>query len=642
MNAYPRSAQPSLNGSERRERGNRPETSLLDLEGADDLRRGFGQPHPASAGRTFATRGDFDLPDDTRLIEAAFPIREVSLDSVHEKNVRHGHISTLHIWPARRPLAASRAALLTTLLRDPGSAEARRKLLRDMAGHVVEVPDSNGVTHEKTEGGVFRWGSESDPKLEKFRKQIRASFGGRAPRVLDPFAGGGAIPLEAKRLGCEVVASDLNPVAWFILRCTLHYPRLVREKRRLPEFALKDLGFVIKFLKAKGIVNKKDLNKALVDLGHSKTGYTQIPISSVTQASELANADFAWHLRAWAKYVLDAIRRDLASRYPTYAEFEPLRKKGRRKSSASSALPTKKTEPRAPRLLEPDENGNVSVADLNAEFDSDYLKNDANPRWVAKPPVAYLWARTAECGNCRAEIPLLKTGWLCKKGSKRVLLAMVPREDGSGVEFELRRNVPQSEGNAAQRREHDRKLDSGTMSRSGAACPCCRAISTMRDLRARGRSGLLGERMVAIVASGQLGKEYRLPRKEEIDAVNLRLEDLDEIFREIPFGLPDEPTPTAGAGAARAFSVDGYGLDSWVKLYTRRQLLALGSFVHVIRQANSAMVDYPADWREAIAAYLAPAIGRLADRGSTLATWTNDFEKIRSTFARFALPMIWE
>lgn len=587
----------------------------------------------------FAARGDFDLPDDTRLIEAAFPIREVSLDSVHEKNVRHGHISTLHIWPARRPLAASRAALLTTLLRDPGSAEARRKLLRDMAGHVVEVADSNGVTHEKTQGGIFRWGSESDPKLEEFRKQIRASFGGRAPRVLDPFAGGGAIPLEAKRLGCEVVASDLNPVAWFILRCTLHYPRLVREERRLPEFALKDLGFVIKFLKAKGIVNKKDLNKALVDLGHSKTGYTQIPISSVTQASEPANADFAWHLRAWAKYVLDVVRRDLASRYPTYAEFEPLRKKGRRKSSASSALPTKKTEPRAPRLLEPDENGNVSVADLNAEFDSDYLKNDANPRWVAKPPVAYLWARTAECGNCRAEIPLLKTGWLCKIGKKRVLLEIVPREDGSGVEFELRRNVPQGEGNAAQRREHDRKLDSGTMSRSGAACPCCGAISTMRDLRARGRSRLIGQRLVAVVVNGQAGKEYRLPTVHEIDASNVDYSDLEDIYQDIHSGLPTEPLASP---EALGFRAPLYGLDQWVKIFTNRQLLVLGTFVREIRQANSAMVDYPAPWREALAAYLAPAVGRLADRGSTLATWTNDRDTIRSTFARFALPMVWD
>ena len=73
---------------------------------------------------------------DTRLIEAIFPLRQTSIDSVHEKNVRHGHISTLHIWPARRPLAASRAVLLATLLRDPGHPEARRALLDRIAGHL--------------------------------------------------------------------------------------------------------------------------------------------------------------------------------------------------------------------------------------------------------------------------------------------------------------------------------------------------------------------------------------------------------------------------------------------------------------------------------------------------------------------------
>ena len=71
---------------------------------------------------------------DKRLIEAAFPLKQISLDSIHEKNVRHGHISTLHIWPARRPLAASRAAVLATLLPDPGRREERRKLLAWMAG----------------------------------------------------------------------------------------------------------------------------------------------------------------------------------------------------------------------------------------------------------------------------------------------------------------------------------------------------------------------------------------------------------------------------------------------------------------------------------------------------------------------------
>ncbi|GIX23838.1 MAG: hypothetical protein KatS3mg122_1069 [Caldimonas sp.] len=78
--------------------------------------------------------------------------------------------------------------------------------------------------------------------MDWFREEIRKAYGGRAPRVLDPFAGGGAIPLEAMRLGCEVTAIDINPVAWFILKCTLEYPqKLAGQKRRLPDFALRRL-----------------------------------------------------------------------------------------------------------------------------------------------------------------------------------------------------------------------------------------------------------------------------------------------------------------------------------------------------------------------------------------------------------------
>ena len=169
---------------------------------------------------------------DTRLIEVDFPLERVSLDSVHEKNVRHGHISTLHIWPARRPLAACRAALVATLLPDPGDAAARRALYRRLAGEVVETVGTerrDGRTAERrrreTRGGILHWGREGGPDLDRFRDRIRAAHGGRAPRVLDPFAGGGAIPLEAMRLGCEATAVDINPVAWFILKCTLDYPR---------------------------------------------------------------------------------------------------------------------------------------------------------------------------------------------------------------------------------------------------------------------------------------------------------------------------------------------------------------------------------------------------------------------------------
>ena len=748
-----------------------------------------------------------------RLIEAAFPLKQVSLDSVHEKNVRHGHISTLHIWPARRPLAASRAALLATLLPDPGSRDARRKLLERMAGRVVEAPSASGERmKEETRGGIFHWGREGSGELARFREEIREAFGGRAPRVLDPFAGGGAIPLEAMRLGCEAVAADINPVAWFILRCTLHYPRLLAgETRPLPAFALGDRGFVEGFLKAHGVTKTHAVREELARYGHGDGEAVQVTSPYIGSASPAAGADFAWHLRAWGRRVLAGARRTLAARYPTYAEFEPVRRKGR---GRSASLPTVRYRPRPPKLLEPDEDGRVSVASLNAEFDSFHLENEANPRWVAKPAVAYLWARTVRCGDCRAEVPLLKTRWLCKTAKKRVLLTMEPREDGAGVAFGVERGVPEGGGSAAQKREHDRNLGAGTMSGSGAKCPCCGAIVTTRDIRTGGRAGRIGERMTAVVVDGQEGKEYRLPTEVEMEAACVAEEELDRLYKQIPFGLPGEPvSPDRPSPNSRGASgLPRYGFGTWRQLFTNRQLLALGTFVREIRR-NADLVsgraplghdsesselpppwnpgfdadqfvvvdadrpamkeprvswergrsarndsrdgtpdayghgttsepdasnrdgipkagagsweygrparkedagqqrihaggtpafsgsggpsapdlrsvavasgtpafpghpsppflpdetarasrsgsmtsscaepvgdyepigDYPEEWREALAACLAPSISRLADRGSTLATWTNDPEKIRSTFARFALPMVWD
>jgi putative DNA methylase len=101
-------------------------------------------------------------------------------------------------------------------------------------------------------GGILRWKRETEDKdlLDWFRAEIRKANGGRAPKVLDPFAGGGAIPLDAMRLGCDVTAADLNPVAWFILKCTLEYPQeLTGQKRPLPDFILRDREFMEEFLK---------------------------------------------------------------------------------------------------------------------------------------------------------------------------------------------------------------------------------------------------------------------------------------------------------------------------------------------------------------------------------------------------------
>lgn len=303
------------------------------------------------------------MTDFPRLIEFAFPLKQASLDSVHEKNVRHGHISTLHIWPARRPLAACRAALIATLLPDPSAApkpegmsdeawqkeiqRRRQELCEKIGGKVVKKIEKkkmpNGQTvervKEETEGGILHWGRETEnaETLEWFRQEIRKAYGGRAPKVLDPFAGGGAIPLEAMRLGCEATAVDINPVAWFILKCTLEYPqKLAGQTRPLPEFILHDDAFMAEFFKkAKGYskAEVKAAIKRLHELLKKKVKWNQkadqqhfnFEQNSGDTAEEL-QADLAWHVRAWGQWVLDRARRELAPYYPTYADFEPIKK----------------------------------------------------------------------------------------------------------------------------------------------------------------------------------------------------------------------------------------------------------------------------------------------------------------------------
>lgn len=576
--------------------------------------------------------GKMIMQNGKRLIEVDFPLEQVSLDSVHEKNVRHGHISTLHIWPARRPLAACRAALIATLLPDPGDPEERKAIYRRLAGTVKETIEQKKVggrtvevRKRETEGGILHWGRENGPDLDWFREKIREAYGGRAPKVLDPFAGGGAIPLEAMRLGCEVTAIDINPVAWFILKCTLEYPqKLASETRPLPDFALHDREFMESFLKAKGFKGA-GLKRQLAKLGLDEDAKEAEP--ELIAHDPLLEADLAWQVRAWGRWVLKEVRKKLAHRYPTYAEFQPLKPGG------------KPFEPRPLQLLEPDEDGNVDVGPLNAGYAKPYLDDPRNPRWVAKPTVAYLWARTVRCKGCRATIPLLKTRWLAKKDNKRVLLTMTPNADRTGVVFGIENNVPVVGGNAAQRREHDKRRGAGTMSRSGAQCPCCPTIMTMEDIRLEGRAGRLGAVMTAVVVDGPNGKEYRLPTEHELRAAEVSRDELERLYADIPFGLPTEPLPSK---EALGFRVPLYGFDQWAKLFTDRQLLCLGSFVEIVRQLIQNIDGLPRSWGEAVIASLALVNDRIADRSSTIAHWDVGRETVANTFTGFRLPISWD
>ena len=227
-----------------------------------------------------------------RLIEEAFPLQKVSEDSIHEQEVNHGRPNGLHYWPARRPLAACRAVTIATLLPDPADApeimkreytrlsgsplpdKQREYLCDDLIASLTRWGDENGHGdwNEKDQKG--RWLN----KLRIARELIQMAYDGAPPKVMDMFAGGGAIPIEAMRLGCQVTASDYNPVAWFILKCTLEYPqRLAGKTHPLPELNL-------------------------------------------CEFPDLKGKDLAAHVRLWGQWVLENARRDLDQYYPVIDE----------------------------------------------------------------------------------------------------------------------------------------------------------------------------------------------------------------------------------------------------------------------------------------------------------------------------------
>jgi len=580
------------------------------------------------------------MTDFPRLIERAFPLKQASLDSVHEKNVRHGHISTLHIWPARRPLAACRAALIATLLPDPGTLEERQRLCEKIGGKVVKKIEKkkmpNGLTveriKEETEGGILHWKRETENAgdLEWFRQEIRKAYGGRAPRVFDPFAGGGAIPLEAMRLGCEVTAVDINPVAWFILKCTLEYPqKLAGKKHSLPDFILEDEEFMAAFYKAHPhLVGKTKRTKKQM-----REFENDLFLKGKADSGRAPESNLAWHVRAWGKWVLNRARRDLAKFYPTYADFEPLK-------------PCRAYEKQPMRLVPLRADGTHDMDSLNGAFSEEYLTDKRNPRWVAKPTVAYLWARTVKCKNCREDIPLLKTLWLHKKPKYRTLLQFKEQPSSSRVLYSIESNVPQKGGNAAQRREHDKNIGQGTMTQSGVVCPNCKTISKHEDIQVDGKAGRLGRTLVVVVVKGVQGKEFRLPQDEEQSLAYPMDDCIKSIVEQLPFGVPseaissDRPSPnTRGASG-----LPRYGFTTWSSLFIERQMLTLGTLLRITRESRGHIFDNYAtkDWRNALTAYLLAVFDKFLTNSSQLCSWNANTASVRHTFARFALPMVWD
>lgn len=156
-------------------------------------------------------------PVKKKLIEVSLPLEKINAEASREKSIRHGHPSTLHLYWARRPLAAARAVLFAQLVDDPSAHPEKFP--------TIEEQDAERDRLHKLIEELVVWENSNDERLlEQARKEIRDSNGGELPTVLDPFAGGGAIPLEAQRLGLEAHASDLNPLAVLINKALIEIP----------------------------------------------------------------------------------------------------------------------------------------------------------------------------------------------------------------------------------------------------------------------------------------------------------------------------------------------------------------------------------------------------------------------------------
>lgn len=462
-----------------------------------------------------------------RLAEVDFPIAEVSKHAVREKSIHHGHPSTLHLWWARRPLASSRAMLMALLLPDPCDPycpgdfkEKARKLLPSLCGSIGDADYDLQRKLLYFIADFANWDNAHEKiYLDMSRDLIKAAHPDETPLVVDPFAGGGSIPLEALRIGCDAFASDLNPVACLILKVML-----------------------------------EDIPKS--------------------------GPDLIDELKAAGDRIIKQAKEELKQYYPD----------------------------------DPD----------------------------GSKPVAYIWARTVRCESpdCGAEIPLMRSFWLCNKAKKKIALkpiVILNEDDVPSVDFEIFEPRKESE------------VHGPTVARAKATCLCCDSVLSPDRVRSqlasqKGGADVIfdeagtrigGARMLAIVLTreGVQGRHYRLASVADYRSILLAEKEIKRIIAKwehagkqglCPF--PDEPTPSMNSHRAVGSQITHYGITQWSYLFTNRQLMALQIiYNHVSNNPLHTMT-----------------IHTVLRHLNAICFWHKASESVAGAFGRNAIPMCWD
>ena len=467
-----------------------------------------------------------------KLIEVALPLEAINAEAAREKSIRHGHPSTLHLWWARRPLAAARAVIWSSLVDDPS---AHPELYPTEEAQNTERQRLFGILEK-----LVKWENSNDPEvLAAAKAEILHSTNNNPPALLDPFAGGGAIPLEAQRLGLEAHAHDLNPVAVMI-------------------------------------------NKAMIEIPPRFAGQAPVNPDSRTRLDGATGWQGAQGLAADVQYCGEWMKREAFRRIGHLY----------------------------PKVKVPHELGGGEAT-----------------------VIAWIWARTVKCPNpaCGCEMPLVHSFILSKKKGKEAWIEPL-FENGKTAYAVHREGKPALEG---------------TINRKGAVCACCGSPVGYPHIRAESVADRMGAHLMAVVAEGKNGRVYISPDDVQILAAQV----------EKPIEYPEGQL----AYYPGHLNTNVYGLNEFHKLFTNRQLTALTTFSSLVAEAQTkAEADAVAAgvindhialsaggsgaraYGEAVGVYLAFVIDKMTDYNSSICSWHNSGEKMRNTFGRQAIPMVWD
>jgi len=525
--------------------------------------------------------------NDRRLIEDYIPIEAISAESRREKSIRKGHISTLHLWWARRPLVACRAAVYGALVPAPEGKQAEKKAAQFVTG-LCKYPGVPSIIAEAQEH-ILQAHAQRLTEEQGELVTVEDIKAGRAPRprVLDMFAGGGAIPLEALRLGCEAYAVDLNPVAHLIQLCTLVYPQQYGQ----PDPA------------AVGCLPSPSGRGA----GGEGGGGTW--------------AGLAAEVEHWGQWVLERVKAEIGDLYPPIPD--PRHSECSEESPEQLAL-------------------GMAVKESQEGYDA---------RAGMLTPVAYLWTRTVRCKNpaCGGTVPLARQTWLCKKKNRYVALRPDTETNRDKPAGEKRVRYEVLEATTQEGLGFNPSTGSRGGNVPCPFCGTVVDSTYVKEEGQSGRIGVQPMAVVC-THPGKRGKRYftvdKVPSFSWLDdeAIWKRISALEtETTAHIagPITVPDEQIITDAKGSAWVIQ---YGLKRFGDLFTPRQLLAILTFVKYVRAGYTEMSHhgYSAERDKAVLSYLGVLVDRLADYASALCTWESYGELIGHTFTRQALPMVWD